>query len=170
MEKINELHNKDYETATFAAGCFWGVEAAFRKVEGVHSTRVGYTGGNLENPTYKEVCTGRTGHAEAVEIIYDPEIISYQELLTIFWSIHDPTTPNRQGPDRGTQYRSAVFYHSISQKDMAFAVKNEIQNTGNHGADIVTEIVAATTFYQAEEYHQQYFEKQGHSEGCAIHF
>lgn len=156
--------------ATFAAGCFWGIEAAFRKVEGVNSTQVGYTGGSLENPTYKEVCSGRTGHAEAVELIYDPKIVSYDDLLNIFWNIHDPTTLNSQGPDRGTQYRSSIFYHNDMQKEAAFAIKEKVQNSGRYNGTIVTEIVPVTKFYRAEEYHQQYFEKQGNSGGCAIHF
>ncbi|WP_406662309.1 peptide-methionine (S)-S-oxide reductase MsrA [Methanolobus sp. ZRKC3] len=170
MGAKEDLLNKGNEIATFAAGCFWGVEAAFRKVEGVVFTQVGYTGGTLENPTYKEVCTGRTGHAEAVEVVYDPKAVSYEELLDIFWHLHDPTTINRQGPDVGAQYRSSVFYHNESQKDAAFKVKGEIQDSGDYSGDIVTEIVSATEFYRAEEYHQQYFEKQGGHGGCAIKF
>ena len=164
-----ELLNEGYEIATFAAGCFWGVEAAFRKIEGVKFTKVGYTGGSLEDPTYKDVCSGKTGHAEAVEIVYDPKIVSYEDLLNVFWNIHDPTTLNRQGPDRGTQYRSSIFYHNDLQKETAFATKEKLQRAGRYNGNIVTEIVPATVFYQAEEYHQQYFEKQGHSGGCAIH-
>lgn len=151
-------------TATFAAGCFWGVEASYRRVKGVLSTRVGYTGGVTDHPTYQEVCTGRTGHAEAVEIIYDPAVVTYQELLDIFWSIHDPTQLNRQGPDLGTNYRSAIFTHSGEQQRLAEESKEQLQASGRFGSrPIVTEIVPAGTFWPAEEYHQQYFEKQGRS-------
>lgn len=157
------------ERATFAAGCFWGVEASFRRVKGVLSTRVGYTGGTTDHPTYAEVCTGRTGHAEAVEITYDPAVISYRELLDIFWSIHDPTELNRQGPDIGTNYRSAIFTHSGEQKRLAEESRDRLQASGRFGSRrIVTEIVPAGIFWPAEEYHQQYFEKQGRSGGCHI--
>ena len=149
------------EQATFAAGCFWGVEAAFRGLEGVLSTAVGYTGGNSKDPTYRDVCTGRTGHAEAVRIEFDPEQISYEELLEAFWKVHDPTTLNRQGPDTGTQYRSAVFFHSQQQESSALASKDALQRTGRYGSPVVTEITRAGEFYRAEEYHQQYYEKQG---------
>jgi peptide-methionine (S)-S-oxide reductase len=149
------------EKATFAAGCFWGVEATFRQVPGVISTRVGYTGGNLSNPTYKEVCTDRTGHAEAVEVEYDPAKVSYDQLLEIFWDNHDPTQLNRQGPDFGTQYRSAIFYHSREQERAAQASKLALEKSGRYSRPIVTEIVPATTFYQAEDYHQQYLGKRG---------
>lgn len=156
------------ETATFAAGCFWGVEASFRRVKGVISTRVGYTGGTTDHPTYREVCTGRTGHAEAVEITFDPAVISYRELLDVFWSIHDPTQLNRQGPDTGTNYRSVIFYHTGTQKLLAKESKEHLQASRRFGSRrIVTEIVAAEVFWPAEEYHQQYFEKQGRS-GCHI--
>ncbi|ADE36510.1 peptide-methionine (S)-S-oxide reductase MsrA [Methanohalophilus mahii] len=151
---------KSIEKATFAAGCFWGVEAAFREVEGVISTQVGYTGGSMSNPSYKEVCTGRTGHAEAVEVTYDPQIVSYEQMLDIFWNIHDPTTPNRQGPDIGTQYRSAIFYHDIKQKEIALRSLHKLQESGKFNT-IVTEIKPASEFYPAEDYHQQYFEKKG---------
>jgi peptide-methionine (S)-S-oxide reductase len=150
------------EKATFAAGCFWGVEAAFREVKGVISTQVGYTGGRTQNPTYEEVCTGRTNHAEAVEVIFDADIVSYQELLDLFWSIHDPTQLNRQGPDYGTNYRSAIFYHSDDQKNLAEGSRKQLEDSGRFGRrPIVTEIVPATPFYPAEEYHQQFYEKQG---------
>jgi peptide-methionine (S)-S-oxide reductase len=150
--------------ATFAAGCFWGVEASFRRVKGVLSTQVGYTGGTTDNPTYREVCTGRTGHAEAVEIVYDPAVVTYQELLDIFWSIHDPTQLNRQGPDIGTSYRSAIFTHSDDQKRLAEKSLERLQASGRFGSRrIVTEIVPAGRFWPAEEYHQQYFEKHGRS-------
>ena len=147
--------------ATFAAGCFWGVEATFRQVPGVISTRVGYTGGNLHNPTYKDVCTDRTGHAEAVEVDYDPAKVNYEQLLDIFWENHDPTQLNRQGPDWGTQYRSAIFFHSPEQEQQARASKDKLQNSGRFGRPIVTQIVPAATFYEAEDYHQQYLEKRG---------
>ena len=147
--------------ATFGAGCFWGVEAAYRQVPGVLSTRVGYLGGTMENPTYKDVCSGRTGHAEVVEVTYDPERISYDDLLTIFWENHDPTTLNRQGPDVGVQYRSAIFYHDDEQKAAAEASKAERDRSGKYRRPIVTEITPASTFYEAEDYHQQYLEKRG---------
>lgn len=147
--------------ATFAAGCFWGVEAAFRDVEGVVSTAVGYTGGSTTNPTYEEVCTDRTGHAEAVEVVYDPKVVSFEELLDLFWSIHDPTTMNRQGPDVGSQYRSAIFFHDPEQEAEARAKMERLQSSGLYRREIVTEIVPASGFYRAEEYHQQYFEKHG---------
>lgn len=156
------------EKATFAAGCFWGVEANFRKVKGVIATAVGYTGGNFENPTYKDVCTGRTGHAETVDILFDPAVVSYEQLLEVFWNIHDPTTRNRQGPDIGTQYRSAIFYHNEEQRATAIVSKERAQSSGKFKKPIVTEIVPASTFYRAEEYHQQYFEKGGMG-GCRIH-
>jgi len=150
------------EKATFAAGCFWGVEAAFREVKGVISTRVGYTGGHAKNPTYEEVCSGKTGHAEAVEVVFDPLAVSYQELLDLFWSIHDPTQLNRQGPDYGTNYRSAIFYHTPTQKILAEESRKRIAESGRYGRrPVVTEIMPASPFYPAEEYHQQFYEKQG---------
>lgn len=149
------------EKATFAAGCFWGVEAMFRAVPGVISTRVGYTGGTLENPRYKDVCTDRTEHAEAVEIAYDPTRVSYDELLDVFWKGHDPTMLNRQGPDIGTQYRSAVFYHNPEQEAAAHASKERLEKSGEYRRPIVTEIIPASQFWQAEDYHQQYLEKRG---------
>ena len=155
------------EKATFGAGCFWGVEAAFRQVEGVVSTAVGYIGGSLENPTYKDVCTDTTGHAEAVEVTYDPAKVAYEELLKVFWQIHDPTTLNRQGPDVGTQYRSAIFFHGGEQEAAARASKEKLEKSGAYKRPIVTEIVPAGEFWQAEEYHQQYLEKRGLSH-CAI--
>lgn len=149
------------EKATFAAGCFWGVEATFRALPGVTATRVGYTGGSTQKPTYEEVCTDRTGHAEAVEISHDPSRISYDDLLRIFWENHDPTTPNRQGPDVGTQYRSAIFYHSPEQEKAARASKERLAQSGKFRGPIVTEILPAVEFWQAEDYHQQYLEKRG---------
>lgn len=145
------------EKATFGAGCFWGVEAEFRKVDGVTDVAVGYSGGTTKDPTYKDVCSGATGHAEVVEVEYDPSKVSYEELLEVFWNNHDPTTPNRQGWDIGTQYRSAIFYHSPEQEATARASKDKIQE--RFKKPIVTEITPASEFYRAEEYHQRYFEK-----------
>jgi peptide-methionine (S)-S-oxide reductase len=147
--------------ATFAAGCFWGVEEAFRKIKGITATAVGYSGGTMVKPTYEEVCTDRTGHAEVVQVEFDPDRISYDELLEVFWENHDPTTLNRQGPDVGTQYRSAIFYHNAAQKASAEASKEKLQKSGKYKRPIVTEITAAGPFYRAEEYHQQYLAKRG---------
>ena len=147
------------EKATFAAGCFWGVEAAFRQIKGVASTQVGYTGGNMDNPSYEDVCADGTGHAEAVEVAYDPSKVSYEKLLDVFWKNHDPTQLNRQGPDVGTQYRSAVFYHNTNQKELA--VKSMKEEQKKHDKKITTEIKPAEKFYRAEDYHQQYLEKRG---------
>jgi peptide-methionine (S)-S-oxide reductase len=147
--------------ATFAAGCFWGVEATFRQLPGVISTRVGYTGGNTADPTYKEVCTDRTGHAEAVEIEYDPAKLSYDKLLEVFWENHDPTQLNRQGPDWGTQYRSAIFFHTAEQETAAKASKEQLEKSRRFSKSIVTQIVPAVSFFEAEDYHQQYLEKKG---------
>src|SRR5207249_6478014 len=149
------------DKATFGAGCFWGVEAAFRQVKGVLSTAVGYSGGHRDNPTYKDVCSGRTGHAEVVEVEYDPSQVSYDDLLKVFWDNHDPTTMNRQGPDAGAQYRSAIFYHSPEQQAAAAASKEARQANGEYRRPIVTEIVPAATFWKAEDHHQQYLEKRG---------
>jgi peptide-methionine (S)-S-oxide reductase len=149
------------EQATFAAGCFWGVEAAYQSVLGVLSTAVGFMGGNLENPTYEEVCTKNTNHAEVVHIEYDPEQISYENLVNKFWQIHDPTTLDRQGPDFGTQYRSAIFYHNDNQKEVALSSKKEQNSKDTFKGSIVTEITKAADFYRAEEYHQKYLQKQG---------
>jgi peptide-methionine (S)-S-oxide reductase len=151
--------------ATFAAGCFWGVEAAFRQVQGVTATSVGYTGGSLERPSYEDVCTGRTGHAEAVEVEFDPARVSYEELLETFWQNHDPTTLNRQGPDVGSQYRSAIFFHGPEQEAAATTSRDRIQ--AKSSKPVVTEITPASEFYQAEEYHQRYLEKRGLAT-CAI--
>ncbi len=149
------------QKATFGAGCFWGVEAAFRRIKGVTSTEVGYLGGSYENPSYRDVCTGRTGHAEVVEVEYDPSAVSYADLLTVFWENHDPTQLNRQGPDIGTQYRSAIFFHTPEQETAALESKENLQRGGRYKRPIVTEITPASTFYRAEEYHQQYLEKRG---------
>jgi peptide-methionine (S)-S-oxide reductase len=147
--------------ATFAAGCFWGVEATFRQLPGVISTRVGYTGGNAPNPTYKQVCTDTTGHAEAVEIDYDPAKLSYDKLLEVFWENHDPTQLNRQGPDWGKQYRSAIFFHTPEQETAAKASKERLEKSHRFSKPVVTQIVPAVTFFEAEDYHQQYLEKKG---------
>ena len=149
--------------ATFAAGCFWGVETLFRQLKGITSTQVGYTGGTTENPTYEQVCSGKTGHAEAIQLEYDPDVISYDELLMFFWNNHNPTTLNQQGPDVGEQYRSAVFFHDQEQESKAKKIKEELQAAAKKqfGKDIVTQIVPASTFYPAEEYHQNYLEKNG---------
>ena len=155
------------EKATFAAGCFWGVEESFRTLKGVLKTTVGYTGGTLENPTYEEVCTDRTGHAEVVLVDFDPAQVSYGQLLEAFWNAHDPTTLNRQGPDTGKQYRSAIFYHSPEQKAAAEAAKEQLSKSGKFKRPIVTEIAPAAPFYPAEEYHQQYLLKRGEA-SCHI--
>ena len=147
--------------ASFAAGCFWGVEAAFRQVEGVLGTAVGYSGGHTENPTYESVCSGRTGHAETVEVDYDPAKVSYDQLLDVFWENHDPTTLNRQGPDVGEQYRSAIFFQTPEQEAAAIASKESLEKSGRYKRPIVTEIKPASAFYRAEEYHQRYLEKHG---------
>jgi peptide-methionine (S)-S-oxide reductase len=149
------------EKATFAAGCFWGVEAAFRQIPGVLSTAVGYIGGRTKNPTYEDVCTDRTGHAEAVEVEYDPSRVSYDRLLDVFWNEHDPTQLNRQGPDVGTQYRSAIFFHTPEQQAAALASEHALEKSRRFRRPIVTEILPAPEFYRAEDYHQQYLEKRG---------
>lgn len=155
--------------ATFAAGCFWGVEATFRQLPGVISTRVGYTGGNFRNPTYEDVCTDRTGHAEAVEVEYDPAKISFDKLLDVFWENHDPTQVNRQGPDWGSQYRSAIFFHTPEQETAAKASKGNLEKSGRFRKPIATQIVPAVTFFPAEDYHQQYLEKRGQA-SCHIKY
>lgn len=148
-----------YEKATFAAGCFWQVEVDFRNTDGVKDAIVGYTGGSNENPSYEEVCTGSTGHAEAVEVTFDPDEVSYSDLLDVFWGLHDPTQLNRQGPDHGTQYRTAIFFHTPEQEREAIASRERAQ--ADHRKPIVTEIVPASEFYPAEDYHQRYLEKRG---------
>jgi peptide-methionine (S)-S-oxide reductase len=154
-------NEKALEKATFAAGCFWGVEAEFRRTPGVVATAVGYTGGWMDNPTYKDVCGDGTGHAEAVEIDFDPARVSYEDLLGVFWANHDPTTLNRQGPDVGSQYRSAIFFHSADQERVAKQSREAQQKSGRFRRPIVTEIAPAGKFYRAEDYHQQYLEKRG---------
>ena len=162
MTKENSL-----EKATFGAGCFWGVEAAFRQIPGVVATRVGYTGGHVPNPTYELVCGHGTGHAEAVEVTFDPERVSYDELLNVFWTKHNPTTKNRQGLDIGSQYRPAIFFHSPGQQQAAEQTKEEQQAKLHWPKKIVTEIVPASEFYEAEDYHQQYLEKRGRA-SCTV--
>jgi len=151
------------EKATFGAGCFWGVEEAFRRVKGVTSTTVGYAGGKTVDPTYKDVCTDKTGHAEVIQIEFDPSKITFDDLLAIFFQIHDPTTRNRQGPDVGSQYRSVIFYHNAKQEESARAYKEQLELSGRYDGPIVTEILPAGPFYRAEEYHQKYHEKNGGS-------
>ena len=158
-----------FKTATFGAGCFWGVEEAFSKVNGVVATAVGYMGGTLKNPTYKDVCTGQTGHAEVVQVTYDSLIVSYEQLLDIFWSVHDPTQLNRQGPDTGTNYRSVIFYHDAEQGRIARMSKESLEASGRFRfGKIMTQIMPAPEFYRAEEYHQHYFKKHGGKCGCGI--
>ena len=152
--------------ATFAAGCFWGPEARFRRIKGVVDAAVGYMGGHVKNPTYEMVCTDQTGHAEVVQVTYDPAVITYEQLLDAFWNMHDPTTPDRQGWDFGSQYRSVIFCHDENQKAAAEASKKQLEEAGQFDAPIVTEIVAAGPFYRAEEYHQRYLEKTGQEDHC----
>ncbi len=156
------------QKATFGAGCFWGVEAAFRRLDGVTATRVGYAGGAVENPSYEQVCTDRTGHAEAVEVTYDPERVSYEDLLEVFWSNHNPTTRNRQGPDVGSQYRSAIFTHSAEQERVAREVIERVASSGIWRSPIVTEVTPLEAFYPAEDYHQDYFERNPYQPYCQI--
>ena len=155
------------ETATFGAGCFWGVEAAFQRVPGVIDTAVGYSGGHTENPTYQDVCTDDTGHAEVVQVTFDPAKASYEQLLNVFWQAHDPTQVNRQGPDFGTQYRSAIFFHSPEQESIAKKSRAALESSGKFRRPIATEITPAGTFYRAEEYHQKYLQKRG---AASCHF
>jgi peptide-methionine (S)-S-oxide reductase len=158
---ISENKTKTLQLATFAAGCFWGVEESFGKIKGVKSTMVGYTGGRHANPIYRDVCTDLTGHAEAIQLEYDPQEVTYENLLKVFWSIHNPTTKNRQGPDVGSQYRSVIFYHTPEQELSAKRTIEELEKSGRFSNRIVTEIVPATIFYKAEEYHQRYYQKKG---------
>jgi peptide-methionine (S)-S-oxide reductase len=155
--------------ATFGAGCFWGVEAAFREVPGVVDAAVGYSGGDVANPSYEDVCTDRTGHAEVVQVEFDPKQVSFEELLDVFWRSHDPTQLNRQGPDVGRQYRSVIFYHEEEQRVEAEESKARFESLGRYRRPIVTEILPAAPFYRAEDYHQQYLKKQG-LESCSIDF
>jgi peptide-methionine (S)-S-oxide reductase len=155
------------EKATFGAGCFWGVEAEFRQVPGVKATRVGYSGGHVDNPTYEQVCSHTTGHAEVVEVTYDPSRVTYEQLLDVFWENHDPTQLNRQGPDVGDNYRTVIFFHSPEQEKAATASKERLEKEGRFRRPIVTQIVPAETFWEAEDYHQQYLEKRGLSH-CRI--
>lgn len=148
------------QSAIFGAGCFWGVEAAFRRVAGVKSTAVGYSGGEKANPTYQEVCGGMTGHAEVIRVEFDPSEVSYDDLLNVLWDVHDPTTMDRQGPDVGTQYRSAIYFKDAAQQEAATASKAALEASGRFRGPVVTEITAASDFWMAEDYHQQYFEKQ----------
>ena len=156
------------DTATFASGCFWCVEAIFQRLQGVNQVISGYSGGDIKNPSYKEVCTGRTNHAEAVQILFDPSQISYDELLEVFWKTHDPTTLNRQGADEGTQYRSAIFFHSENQKNLAENYKQKLNASGSWDKPIVTEITDYTNFYKAEDQHQNYFNANGNQPYCSF--
>ena len=155
------MKNTESKEGMFGAGCFWGVQYEFDQIKGVIETEVGYAGGHTENPTYKDVCTDKTGHAEAVHLRYDENLVTYNQLLTTFWEMHDPTTMNRQGPDIGSQYRSIIFYYDDEQKAVAEKMKEELNKSGKYSNSIVTEIVPASNFYKAEEYHQKYFEKTG---------
>ncbi len=164
----NTMSDGKTQEAMFGAGCFWGVEATFRKINGVVDAAVGYSGGETENPTYKQVCTDRTGHAEVVWVKYEPSVVSYEKLLDVFWNAHDPTQLNRQGPDYGSQYRSAIFYFTPEQRKEAEESKRKLAETGRFSRPIVTEITPAGPFYRAEEYHQQYLAKRG-MDTCASH-
>jgi len=161
MDTLNNKRESIMAITTLAAGCFWGVEAQFRQVHGVISTRVGYSNGATKDPDYKQVCTGTTGHAEVIEITFDPDILSFESLLGVFWKLHDPTSLNRQGVDIGSQYRSAVFYHNEQQREQAELIKKTLDKAHVFSSPIVTEITAVSTFYPAEEYHQCYLEKKG---------
>jgi len=168
FKKTTKPKQQSLEKCAFAAGCFWGVEAAFRQVKGVINVTSGYMGGATKNPTYEQVCSGQTGHAETVLIEFDPKIVSYDKLLVIFWDIHDPTTANRQGPDVGAQYRSAIFYFTPEQENLARLSKDKLQKSGKFKNAVVTEIVPAKEFYRAEEYHQDYYRKHGLKSTCRI--
>ena len=166
--KIDMPKTEQLQKAAFAAGCFWGVQAAFEQVKGVVKATAGYTGGSLKNPSYEDVCAGKTGHAEAVELEFDPAVVSYEDLLDLFWNMHDPTTLNQQGPDKGSQYRSAIFYYTPQQKKIALAAKEKFESSGEYRDPIVTQIVEAGDFYEAEGYHQDYYEKHGLKSLCHI--
>ena len=157
----------DNKKAVFAAGCFWGVESTFQQLDGVNSTTVGYTGGKVKNPSYELVCTGLTGHAEAVEVEYNPSVISFSELVDVFFKLHDPTTMNRQGPDIGTQYRSAAYFSNNEEKDIIESKINDLNESGEYTSRVVTEVEPIESFYDAEDYHQDYYKKRG-IDGCAI--
>lgn len=162
---MNDSNNK-YDTVTLGAGCFWCVEAVFQNLDGVISVASGYSGGQVKNPTYKEVCTGRTGHAEVVQVVYNPAKVSFDEILEVFWQTHDPTTLNRQGADVGTQYRSAIFYHTDEQREIAEKYKKQLNDSGAFSNPVVTEITPYTNFYKAEDYHQNYYNENGDAPYC----
>jgi len=166
-DKAKENAKTEYKTATFGNGCFWCTEAVFQRLKGVKSVVSGYMGGQTKNPTYQEICTGQTGHAEVIQVTYDPKIISFAELLEVFWKTHDPTTLNRQGNDVGTQYRSVVFFHDSEQQKSAQEYKNKLDKAGAFSKPIVTEITSASTFYPAEDYHQNYFNLNGKQPYCS---
>ena len=168
QKAMNKENENRLETATFGAGCFWCVEAVFQQLKGVKSVTSGYSGGHVKNPAYREVTSGNTGHAEAVQIKFDPEQISFRQLLEVFWKTHDPTTLNRQGPDIGPQYRSAIFYHNEEQKRIAEESKNETDRSGYYNNPIVTEIEPFTNFYVAEDYHQDYYESNPNQPYCRM--
>ena len=168
FKKILKSDPKPLEKAVFGAGCFWGVEVAFSQIKGVLHTTVGFMGGTLKNPTYEDVCTNKTGHAEVVQLEYDPAVVSYEELLNTFWDMHDPTTPDKQGPDVGSQYRSVIFYYTPQQERAAKISKEKLEKSKKFDRPIVTEIIPAGEFYKAEEYHQRYYEKHGIKSGCHI--
>ena len=168
LDEQDPQKNVKLVKAAFAAGCFWGVEEVFSQVKGVVKATSGYAGGTLKNPTYKDVCSGNTGYAETVEVEFDPAAVSYEKLLDIFWDIHDPTTPNRQGPDIGSQYRSVIFYCTPQQKEAALASKSNVEESGKYNNPVITEIVPAGEFYKAEEYHQHYYQKHGMKATCHI--
>ncbi len=164
--ETNTISMDDLDTATFGAGCFWCVEAVFQQVKGVIAVSSGYSGGTVKNPSYKEVCTGTTGHAEVTQIFYDPKQVSYEQLLEVFWKVHDPTTLNQQGNDHGTQYRSVIFYHNTKQKEIAEKIKKELSASGAWENPVVTEISPFTVFYKAEDYHQNYYNLNGEQPYC----
>jgi peptide-methionine (S)-S-oxide reductase len=166
MATNESMNSTGLDTATFGNGCFWCTEAVFQDLKGVMKVTSGYSGGTVKNPSYREVCTGSTGHAECLQIIYDPKVLSYDELLEVFWKTHDPTTLNRQGNDEGTQYRSVVFYHNEKQKELAEKYKKELNASGAYSNPIVTEITPYTVFYKAEDYHQEYFNLHGEEPYC----
>ncbi len=164
----NELNSSNLQLATFGSGCFWCTEAVFQRVAGVEKVESGYAGGKVKNPTYKEICSGLTGHAEVIRLTYDPNKVSFEALLEIFWKTHDPTTLNRQGNDIGTQYRSVIFYHNEEQRNLAEAYRHKLDESGVFDRPVVTEISPATTFYVAENYHQDYYNLNGNAPYCAF--